>query len=321
MEVLTAAAQLALRAPSAFNTQPWRWLVRTSSLELHADRDRHLGAVDPEDRLITMSCGAALHHARIALAAAGHDVHICRWPEPGQPDLLARIWLAGPHRPSAGEVDLAHAITTRRTDRRAFADTPVPADLVARLRAAAETEGVHLHVVRERELPVLARAATRAASVQLADPEYRSTLIRWTNRPRWSGDGVPPANAVRPAPRRVPVRELSIDPHAGVAAGSGQDRATVYTILFGDCDDRGSWLRAGEALSAVLLTAAAHGLAAAPMTDVVEVPASREALRQMLSGSGHPYAGVRVGVPPLRAADQPATPRRPASAAIDHEKG
>jgi hypothetical protein len=80
-------------------------------------------------------------------------------------------------------------------------------------------------------------------------------------------------------------------------------------------------LRAGEALSAVLLTASAHGLAAAPMTDVVEVPATRELLRQVLSGAGHPYAAVRIGIAMPAATAPPATPRRPASAAIEWATG
>jgi hypothetical protein len=216
---------------------------------------------------------------------------------------------------------MAYAITTRHTDRRAFADTPVPGDLVARLRAVVEAEGVHLHLVRDGQMPMLAIAAARAAGVQLTDPEYRVALMRWTNRPQWSDDGVPPATAVQSSPRRVPVREFSIDPRAGMDPGPGQDRGAVYAILFGDSDDPVSWLPAGEAMSAVLLTAAAHGLAAAPMTDVIEVPATREMLRQVLSGLGHPYAALRIGIPMLSAADPPATPRRPAGAAIEYATG
>jgi nitroreductase len=317
--VLAEAARLALHAPSVFNTQPWRWRVGTDGLELYADRDRHLGLVDPDDRLITMSCGTALHHARTAIAAAGYGAEVDRWPDAEEPDLLARIRLAGPRRPSADELDLAYVIPTRHTDRRAFADTPVPADLLSRLRVLAEVEGVHLHLVRDGQMPMLAIAATEAAGTQLADPEYRSTLIRWTNRPQWSGDGVPQGTAVQPAPRRVPVREFSIDPRAGTDPGPGQDRGARYAILFGDDDDPVCWLGAGEGLSAVLLTAAAHGLATAPMTDVVEVPATREMLRQMLSGPGHPYAALRIGIAIPRSTDLPRTPRRPASAVIEYE--
>jgi hypothetical protein len=319
MDVLVEAAHLAIHAPSAFNTQPWRWRLAGDRLDLYADQDRWLGAVDPDRRLITMSCGATLHHARVAIAAAGHRAEVRRWPDADEPDLLARVRLAGPHRPSADESDMAYAIATRRTDRRAYSDTPVPATLIARLHAAAEAEGVHLHRVRDGQMPILAVAAVRAAGLQLAEPEYRSTLIRWTNRPQWSGDGVPSSAAVRPAPRRVPVREFALDPHAGADPGPGHDRGAVYAILFGDGDDPADWLRAGEALSAVLLTGASHGLAAAPMTDVVEVPATRELIRlDILSGIGHPFAALRIGIGLPDATDPPGTPRRPPNTVIEY---
>jgi len=35
-------------APSAFNTQPWRWRITGDSLELYADPDRQLASIDPE---------------------------------------------------------------------------------------------------------------------------------------------------------------------------------------------------------------------------------------------------------------------------------
>ncbi|MFD0821037.1 nitroreductase, partial [Micromonospora zhanjiangensis] len=46
-QILAEAARRALRAPSVFNTQPWRWRIGPDGLELHADRDRQLAATDP----------------------------------------------------------------------------------------------------------------------------------------------------------------------------------------------------------------------------------------------------------------------------------
>jgi hypothetical protein len=66
---LAAAARTAGFAPSIHNTQPWRWRVSGPTLELWAVRDRQLAVVDPEGRMLAVSCGAALHHPRVALAA------------------------------------------------------------------------------------------------------------------------------------------------------------------------------------------------------------------------------------------------------------
>jgi hypothetical protein len=60
-EVLAAAARSALRAPSVFNTQPWRWVLEGDVLELRADRQRQLAAADPFGNMLLASCGAAFH--------------------------------------------------------------------------------------------------------------------------------------------------------------------------------------------------------------------------------------------------------------------
>src|SRR5215207_8758566 len=92
---LEQAATVALRAPSIFNTQPWRWRLDDGVAELRADRERQLHTVDPQGRLLTLSCGVALHHLRAALAASGTQVEVARLPEPGDPDLLARVRVTG----------------------------------------------------------------------------------------------------------------------------------------------------------------------------------------------------------------------------------
>src|SRR5262249_18360235 len=67
----TAAAEFAGHAPSIHNTQPWHWRVTGDLLELYAEPARQLTTSDPDGRLMVLSCGTALHHARIALAAEG----------------------------------------------------------------------------------------------------------------------------------------------------------------------------------------------------------------------------------------------------------
>ncbi|GAB3844007.1 nitroreductase [Dactylosporangium cerinum] len=71
---LTEAATTAGYAPSIHNTQPWRWRITGHLLDLFTDRSRVLAVTDPEARLATLSCGVALHHARMALAAQGWQV-------------------------------------------------------------------------------------------------------------------------------------------------------------------------------------------------------------------------------------------------------
>src|SRR4051812_46371732 len=280
--VLSTAARASLRAPSVFNTQPWRWRIAGDTMELYADRTRALSSTDLDGRLLLLSCGAALHHARVALAAAGRAVTVDRMPDEARPDLLARLRLGAriPADPEA--VMMAGAVKCRRSDRRAFGDRPVSDEALTRFRRFVEQEGAYLHVVRADQVPMLAVSTEVAANAEIDDPRYREELKEWTSRPAWTGDGVPPATAVEPSLRRVPVRDFVPSGRPGLQPGADVDKGARYVIVFSRGDEPIDLLRGGEALSALLLKATAEGLATAPLSDAVEVEWPRHLLRGLL---------------------------------------
>ncbi|UQU61877.1 nitroreductase [Couchioplanes caeruleus] len=315
-EALEAAARVSLHAPSVFNTQPWRWRLTGDTLALYADTSRALRATDPDGRLLMLSCGAALHHVRVALAAAGWSAHVVRRPEGGEPDLLALVTVTGRQAPDAEAARLVEAVPRRRTDRRAYSERGVPEQTLDQLRRTVEAEEAYLHVVRRDQMPMLATSTAHAADAELHDSAYREELQRWTHRPQDSGDGVPAATAVRQGPRRVPVRDYAPDGTPGLAVGDGFDLGAAYVVLFGLTERPEDLLRGGEALSALLLGATADGLATAPLSDTIEVEWPRRLLTDLLAGVGVPYVVVRLGygdtTEPL-----PPAPRRRAEDVIE----
>ena len=313
--ILEAAARASLRAPSVFNTQPWTWRISGAAMTLEVDPERRLPATDPEGRLLLISCGTALHHARVALAAAGWDAEVRLVPDEGRPDVLARVRLGDARPPDQQSVMMAGAIPRRHTDRRAFGDRPVSEEQLTALRRAVEAEGAYLHVVPHDDVPMLALSTEQAAEAEALDPAYRSELTRWTTRPAWTGDGVPPSTAVEAALRRVPVREFA--PHGSdvLPVGEGLDEGAEYVVIYGNGDQPTDLLRGGEALSAVLLLATAYGLSTAPLSEAVEAAWPRHLLRSLLSGIGEPYIAVRLGYVP-GGVPLPATPRRAPTEAI-----
>jgi nitroreductase len=314
--VLDKAARASLHAPSVFNTQPWNWHITGDTLELSADTTRRLDTTDPDGRLLLISCGTALHHARTALAAAGFAAAVDLLPDPDRPDLLARIQLGAAVPPDPEAQRMAAAIPRRRTDRRAFGDRRVSETMLTRLRRFVESEGAYLHVVPEDQVPMLAVSTERAAGAEHNDPAYRAELDLWTNRPQWRGDGVPPTTAVEPALRRVGVRDfVPTGATAGLTADDGVDQGAAYVIVFGTGDQPADLLRGGEAVSALLLLATAEGLATAPLSEAVEVTWPRHLLRGLLSDLGEPYLVVRLGYSSSKT-PLPPIPRREAETAI-----
>ena len=63
--------EVARRAPSLHNTQPWRFTVSGDAIELYPDARRQLH-VDPDGREMIISCGAALYGLRLAVRSLGY---------------------------------------------------------------------------------------------------------------------------------------------------------------------------------------------------------------------------------------------------------
>src|SRR3954469_5406544 len=164
--VLIEAARDALTAPSIFNSQPWHWRIGENTAQLRADRSRQLTTIDPVGRLLTVSCGVALHHARTALTAAGYTAQISYLPDPQDPDLLATIRIDGTTPPIPAALRRYRAMAIRRTDRRPFADAPVPGDALQALSDPPRQYGAHLHVPEPHAIIGITVAAGHAATVE-----------------------------------------------------------------------------------------------------------------------------------------------------------
>lgn len=310
---LTASVDDALRAPSVHNTQPWRWRIRRDGVELHADRSRLLVATDPDGRDLVLSCGAALHHLRVALAARGLRAEVAYLPDPEADGHLATVTL----RPGSGDVtgmDLFPAIARRRTERRRMSHRPVPDGHLDTLVEVARAAGAVLVPVpppaRERLAALLDDAARRQRDV----PGYTAELHGWTHRHAGSHDGVPAGN-VAPVPVGGPLRPF---PQARLAQpplrpGLGREPDAARMLVLATIGDTAlDRLVAGEAASAVLLAATALGLATTPLSQALEIESTRHELRwHVLGVPEHPQLLLRVGWPARGVADLPATPRRP----------
>jgi|HigsolmetaAR206D_1030411.scaffolds.fasta_scaffold15647_1 Nitroreductase family. len=316
-DALARAAENAAHAPSVHNTQPWHWRVEPGLLELSVAEERRLGPGDPEHRLLMMSCGAALHHARISLVADGWTVRVDRLPDPARPDLLARITPTGQAPAPPDAIELASRIPQRHTDRRPVSDQEVPRAALDAIVAAAVPQGVRLQILRDDQVIELAAAAGRAGELLADDPAVREELEYWTSRAASKGSGLPADVLLERAPQTtVPARDFG---RVGtLPVGPGHDQAAVYGVLFGDDDEPESWLRAGEALSAVWLTATRFGVTLVPLSGAVEVPVTRQLLRRMLAGLGQPYLALRLGLPdPAYQQPVPRTPRLPTSETVE----
>ncbi|WP_244929672.1 nitroreductase family protein [Nocardioides sp. W7] len=270
--------ELACRAPSVHNTQPWCWRIDGDRVELHADRSRQLVVADAGGRNLLISCGAALHHAIVAAAGLGYDARVVRHPDPEQPDLLAHLDLVPAPR-TAAATDRLRTLLARRTDRRRFTAWPVTEEQLGELAHGIRDGGVQV-------VPVAGIAdrlrvellAARARAAEAADDRYAEEQSRWADEAR--------SDAV--------------------------ERPDGVLLLCTTTDGPESWLAAGEALSELWLRATQEGLSVVPLSQLLEVEETRSALHhEVLGGLVVPQLLLRLGWQEIGLSDLPATPRRP----------
>jgi len=307
-----AAAEAAGRAPSLHNSQPWRFRLRAGAMEVLAEPARQLPVADPSGWAVRLACGAAVFNARLALAVRDMPVEVRLHPDASEPDLLARLCPL-PARPATpAEVALHGAIGRRHSNRRPFADTPVPVPVRSRLREAAREERAWLDLlVGSGPLMAVGEIVRAAGRVLDRSPEYRAELAAWV-REAATYDGVPVA-AGGPSPEPhdlLAVRDFGRHPRA-----PGRDFETdpLVAILGTTGDTRTDQLVAGQALQRVLLSGTDAGLSMSMLSQPIEVAPAREMLRVALGRSGSPQMVIRIGY------GQPSalTPRRPVLDTVD----
>ncbi len=316
--VLKDAVQLACRAPSLHNSQPWKWVADTTGLQLFLDEDRQVESTDDSGprREAIISCGAVLDHLRVAIAVAGWSINVDRFPNPNNRRHLASVDFSPLGHITEGHRQRADAILRRRTDRLPFAPPANWQVFEPSLRRSLDTS-VHLDVVPAELRPQLAEASALTESLRLYDSSYHAELAWWTGSFATS-DGIP-ASALISATEsdRVDVgRTFPVSGQGDRRAGLADDRSTVL-VLCTDEDSPQDALRSGEALSQVLLECTLAGLATCPLTHLTELAASRELINTLIGRKGMPQTLIRVGRTPAIDEVPPMTPRRPLSDVLE----
>ena len=300
-DVIRHAVAVATLAPSSHNTQPWKFVLRDRRVEVWADRSRRLPVVDPDDRELVMSCGAALDHLALVLEHLGFPSAVELLPDGDSGDLLATVVVPAAGAERGGLPDEMSAILRRRTNRNPFDVRPIDGELVERMRHAAEALGAWM-----RPMPpgpdrvALAGLVAEGDRIQMSDRTFRSELATWVRR-----NHSPARDGMRA--RAFGVSDLAsyLGPFVVRTFDRGrrqaaEDRrlavaAPLVIVIGTDGDSPAEWIAAGRALSRLLLAATGAGVSAAFMNQPVELPELRQRLAELLGTTGSPQLVLRLG--------------------------
>jgi hypothetical protein len=274
-------------APSILNTRPWKFdKVAAHRIELRPAWDRHLKIIDPLHRELFISCGAALFNLRLAIRVTGHDAVVWLLPDEraagptcphcgrscGVGDLLASVEIITRHaKPvTVTEQRLYEEIPRRHTVREPFSRS-MPMNVQAVLEEAARMEGARARLLHGKDTRRLLREAAQIDQKLKLNPSYMAELRQWTGSNATPERGVPAGEfGSEPASRRYPpVRDLSLG-WPGARRGKKKFERPQLIALETESDKPSDWLRAGQALQRLLLTATYYGLQTSFLTQELE---------------------------------------------------
>ena len=258
-------------APSIHNTQPWRFWVTDDLIEVHGDPDRLLWVADPRGRALHLSCGASLFNLKLAIRMLGAKPLIWPLPDPhGEPTLLASVQLE-PGRPvTSDEREMFEAIHQRHISRAPFSEHTIPESVQIALEQEAGSEFAVLRMLNARDTALVLELAVAADKTLAADFDHRVELGQWIGT---GGDDGVPASALghRPTTEPAPVRDFGYASPTTVRPVGRYELQPQLAVLSTARDEPGDWLRAGQALQRVLLTATRHGLATSLLYQPIEL--------------------------------------------------
>ncbi len=308
-EKLRFLLRYAILAPSNRNSQPWLWRLSNNTVELYADRTRALPHLDPDNRELVISCGAALLHLRIAIRHFGFTDKVTILPDPKNPDLLAIVELGENYTASPEEERLFEAIPLRHTNRHPFLDRELPALMKTDLQTEAKSEGMNLFLIEDNDTRLaLIRLIGRSSRAQGHDPLFIEETLNWirpTRNRTPSADGIPQEAAGGGGLLSHYAKDIG-------AAKSEKDEmlawsAPLLAALQTDDDKPHDWLATGQALARILLRSAADGVQASFFNGPVEIVTMWPQLHDILKHAGLPQLILRLGYPTQEA---DSTPRR-----------
>jgi hypothetical protein len=307
--------QYAILAPSSHNAQPWQFRIMADSVEILPDFSRRLPVVDPLDREMWMSIGAAIANLRVAAAHFGFATTVLYTAD------TVRVTFQETCAPDEQSRELFPAIKRRHTNRKSFWHEPLEPEMLHRVCGVVDQFPETLRLILPRDTARATDLVMVAEREQMSQPAYRDELADWLReQDPESGDGMP-AEALgitTPFPGATDwvVRNVDVGPFQ-----AARDRHLIETaaalIVVAAEDDRVSLVTAGEILEKLLLRITLEGLNYSFFNAPIELASFRDRVRSLAGTNRPPQLLLRIG---RARSDTRPMPRRPVDAVTTRKR-
>lgn len=271
----------AILAASPHNTQPWLFQLTENSIDLFADTNRNIGAIDPYLREMYIGLGCALENLLLAANAIGYTYQLKLMPSASDASHVAEIKLTSS---PASVSKLYEAIPNRHTNRGPHDMQKKISPDTLRALASISSDIPEVAVVwftTETERRKFSDLNTEATAALIADEEQSKASYGW-GRMKWDEvqlyrDGVtidsfPISPAFRAVTKILPPlsRETADKYFLDAMRGLYDTTDTFGVIVVRNNGDNTQRVLGGRVWQRMHLLGTTQGLAMAPVNQIPE---------------------------------------------------
>lgn len=294
---------LAVLAPSANNTQPWKFKIQENRLELWPEWSRSFQAADANHRQVYLSLGCALENLLVAADFYGLRFELAILPRGESGPAAEMIFPGGEISPKRKDHHLIFAIPERRTNRHAYESKMPEQSFLIWLKSFTNSELRVDAVVEPVRRDALAEVIVEANVAAMDDARFRRELAPYikSNYTR-SGVGMPGfvlgMKTVLSLVAGWLIKWLSpVRKNKEKDLFMLKNHTPVFVVVSSKEDGPPAWLKVGQVFERIALEAARHGLATGPYSSPIQFGKYYETVQKIVGANLRSQFIFRVGYP------------------------
>lgn len=275
-------------AASGHNTQPWKFAVHASTIEIHPDLSRALPVVDPAHRELWISLGCALENLMIVASASGYTP-IVTYPTESRQFIDIELQPSTPQKSP-----LLDAIPLRQSTRGEYQPVVMLREYRDQIHAVPSESGVVLQFLEDKpSMDTALEYVVQGNLSQYSDAAFVTELVDWLRFNKKEAlstlDGLYSKCSGNPTvPRWIGKMVVSgTIPQNQADADVKKLRSSAgAVVLASEKDDPASWVRTGQVYERLSLKLTSMGLKSALLNQPIEVPELRDQFTEDMGLAG-----------------------------------
>lgn len=284
-------------APNGHNTQPWKFAIKNSSIEIHPDYTRRLPVVDPNNREMWISLGCALENLLLAATASGYATDV------NYPDSTDAI-IVNLSKDTPKLNSLVNVIPIRQNTRSEYDGQPVNSTDLDKLQMMPGESGVILQFLTDtKSIETALEYVNQGNLVQYGDPAFINELVDWLRFNKKEAlrslDGLYSRCSGNPEVPRWLGKSFvsSTKPQQQADLDAKKLRSSAGAVVIAsESDDKTGWVQTGQVYERLALQMTALNIKSAFLNQPIEVANIRTQFQNAIGlGDTFPQLLVRFG--------------------------